>query len=124
MRAPLPATPSISNGNNMNISAEPHRSLWLLDSRMIARRLWLALALMATLLTLGACSTARLAYNQAPKLLYWWLDGYVDFNGAQSEQARQDIDAFMAWHRSAELPAYARATCAPAASPDQEQRVV
>jgi len=74
---------------------------------MIVRRLWLALALVATLLTLGACSTTRLAYNQAPNLMYWWLDGYMDFNDSQSGQARQDIDTFLAWHRSAELPNYA-----------------
>jgi len=79
-----------------------------MDPKTIARRLWLALALVATLFTLGACSTTRLAYNQAPNLLYWWLDGYMDFNSAQSGQARHDIDAFMAWHRSTELPAYAR----------------
>ena len=76
--------------------------------KIIARRLWLALALVAALFTLGACSTTRLAYNQAPNLLYWWLDGYMDFDATQSDQARQDIDAFMAWHRSTELPAYAR----------------
>lgn len=79
----------------------------MIDLKMIARRFWLTLALVATLFTLGACSTARLAYNQAPNLLYWWLDGYMDFNGMQSDQARQDIDAFLAWHRSTELPIYA-----------------
>lgn len=92
----------------MNTSAEPQKSAWLIDPNMIARRLWLALALVATLFMLGACSTARLAYNQAPKLLYWWLDGYMDFNSTQSGQVRQDIDAFLVWHRSTELPAYAR----------------
>jgi hypothetical protein len=92
----------------MNIFAEPQRSPWLMSLKIIARRLWLALALVAALFTLGACSTTRLAYNQAPNLLYWWLDGYMDFDATQSDQARQDIDAFMAWHRSTELPAYAR----------------
>ena len=80
----------------------------MINPKMNARRLWLALALVATLFTLGACSTARLAYNQAPNLLYWWLDGYMDFDAMQSGQARQDIDTFLAWHRSTELPAYAR----------------
>lgn len=80
----------------------------MINPRDFARRRWLTLALVATLFTLGACSTARLAYNQAPNLLYWWLDGYMDFNGTQSDQARQDIDAFMAWHRNTELPTYAR----------------
>lgn len=92
----------------MNTSAEPPSRSWLINPKIIARRQWLALALVATLVTLGACSTARLAYNQAPNLLYWWLDGYMDFNGSQSGQARQDIDAFLAWHRSTELPTYAR----------------
>lgn len=80
----------------------------MIDPKIIARRILLALALTTTLIVLGACSTARLAYNQAPNLLYWWLDGYMDFTSAQSPQARQDIDAFLAWHRSTELPTYAR----------------
>ena len=33
---------------------------------------------------LGACSAVRLAYNNLPTVSYWWLDGYVDFDGAQS----------------------------------------
>lgn len=98
----------LSHPSGVNTSAEPQRISWLVNPKNIARRLWLALALVATLFTLGACSTARLAYNQAPNLLYWWLDGYMDFNSTQSDQARQDIDAFLAWHRSAELPTYAR----------------
>ena len=64
--------------------------------------------LAALALLLGACSAARVAYNQAPNLTYWWLDGYVDFTGAQSPPARADIDRFFAWHRSAELPLYAQ----------------
>lgn len=91
----------------MNTSAEPLRGLWLTEPKIIVRRLGLALALLGALL-LGACSTTRLAYNQAPTLLYWWLDDYMDFSAEQSTQARQEIDAFLAWHRSTELPAYAR----------------
>jgi len=48
----------------------------------------------------------RLAYNQAPSLAYWWIDGYVDLNEAQTAQLRKDIDAFFAWHRNSELPTY------------------
>ena len=34
---------------------------------------------------LAGCSAVRLAYNQAPAAeLYWWLDGYVDFNAEQA----------------------------------------
>ncbi len=72
--------------------------------RIIARTLLLA----ALLLLLGACSTARVAYNQAPNLTYWWLDGYVDFTDGQSTPVRADIERFFAWHRSAELSLYAQ----------------
>lgn len=73
---------------------------------IIARRFvhWLVLLLVAG--TLTACSAARLAYNQAPTLAYWWLDGHVDFNNGQSESARQDIDTFLDWHRRESLPEY------------------
>lgn len=72
------------------------------NARIIARTFLLTVMLVVV----TACSTVRLAYNQAPSLAYWWLDGYADFNDAQSTQVRQDIDRFMAWHRSSELPGY------------------
>jgi hypothetical protein len=34
-------------------------------------------------LALGGCSALRLSYNNAPTLLYWWLDGYADFDKSQ-----------------------------------------
>lgn len=71
--------------------------------RIIARGLLLALVTTV----LAACSTARLAYNQAPNLAYWWIDAHVDFSDTQSVQMRQDIDGFFAWHRATELPVYA-----------------
>lgn len=70
--------------------------------RIIARGLFLA----ALALVLVACSTIRLAYNQAPSLAYWWIDGYADLNEVQTTQMRRDIDGFFAWHRSNELPGY------------------
>jgi hypothetical protein len=53
---------------------------------------------------LGACSAIKIAYNQAPDLAYWWLDGYVDFNDQQSPVVREQLAALMAWHRQSELP--------------------
>ena len=53
---------------------------------------------------LGACSAIKIAYNQAPDLAYWWLDGYVDFNEEQSPRVREQLTALMAWHRQSELP--------------------
>jgi len=51
-----------------------------------------------------ACSTVKLAYNNLPELAYWWLDGYVDFDGAQTLRVREDLSQLQAWHRSEELP--------------------
>ena len=65
-----------------------------------------SLLLSVLALSLAACSAVRLAYNQAPSLSYWWIDGYTDLNDAQSTVLRKDIDAFFIWHRSSELPTY------------------
>lgn len=53
---------------------------------------------------LGACSTVRLAYNNLPELAYWWLDGYLDFDGAQTPRVRDDLAQLLSWHRQHELP--------------------
>lgn len=76
-------------------------------AQIIAARFWRALALAATVLVLAGCSALQLGYNQAPSLIYWWVDGYADLDDAQSARVRQDIERFLAWHRSTELPAYA-----------------
>ncbi len=61
--------------------------------------------LLAALL-LSGCSTIKLAYSNAPELSYWWLDGYLDFNSAQSSRVRSDLLALHDWHRQHELPLY------------------
>ena len=57
-------------------------------------------------MVLGACSAVRIGYGNAPSLLYWWLDGYVDFDESQSVKARAALDTLHAWHARHELPAY------------------
>jgi hypothetical protein len=52
---------------------------------------------------LSACSAIKLAYNQAPDLTYWWLDGYFDFNEQQSPKVRDELTKLFAWHRTNEL---------------------
>jgi hypothetical protein len=61
-----------------------------------------ALIIAATLLT--GCSAIKLAYNQAPDLGYWWLDGYFDFNEQQTPKVRDELTKLFAWHRTNELP--------------------
>jgi hypothetical protein len=56
---------------------------------------------------LAGCSAVRLAYNQAPTLAYWWLDGYFDFDTAQGARAREALADWFRWHRATQLPDYA-----------------
>lgn len=72
-----------------------------------ARRWCRALWLLCCALLMTGCSAVRLGYNHAPDLAYWWLDGYVDFKGDQSERAHEAIDDWFRWHRRVELPVYA-----------------
>jgi Family of unknown function (DUF6279) len=69
-----------------------------------SRKLFAIIGALALVLLLGACSAIRLAYNQAPDLAYWWLDGYVDFNEQQSPRVRDELAKLFAWHRVNELP--------------------
>lgn len=61
----------------------------------------LALALLA------GCSAVRLGYNHLASIGYWWLDGYADFDEAQTHRVRAELAALQEWHRRSELPAYA-----------------
>jgi len=56
------------------------------------------------LAALGGCSSIRLAYGNAPQLLWWWIDGYVDFSSEQSPAVRQGLERLYEWHRSTQLP--------------------
>lgn len=57
---------------------------------------------------LSGCSALRFGYNQAPELVYWWLDGYVDVDEAQSPRLRESIRDWFRWHRQTQLPEYAQ----------------
>jgi len=61
----------------------------------------------AVLALLGACSALRIGYGAAPDLVYWWLDGYVDFDDTQTPRVREAIGQWFVWHRRAQLPDYA-----------------
>jgi hypothetical protein len=77
----------------------------------VLRRVRLRLPIIAALLlaaALCACSLAlRLGYDQGSPLAFRWLDGYVDFNDAQSLRVRGALDEWFAWHRRTQLPDYA-----------------
>jgi hypothetical protein len=60
------------------------------------------------LVLLSGCSALRFGYNQAPELVYWWLDGYVDVDEEQSPRLREAIREWFGWHRQTQLPDYAQ----------------
>jgi hypothetical protein len=72
----------------------------------LRRIIGLALLALASL-ALSACGVVRIAYETAPNLTYWWIDGYVDANGEQTPKLREGIDRWFAWHRRTQLPVYA-----------------
>lgn len=62
----------------------------------------------ACALLLAACSAVVPTYNNAPFLVHWWLDGYADFDAAQSARVKADLAQLHAWHRKEDLPRIAR----------------
>jgi len=58
------------------------------------------------MLGLQGCSTVRLAYNQAPLVVDWYLNDYVDFNAAQKPALKSALEQVHVWHRQTQLPAY------------------
>ena len=59
------------------------------------------------LVGLTGCSALRIGYSQAPDLIYWWMDRYVDFEGDQTPKVREALAQWFAWHRRTQLPEYA-----------------
>jgi len=55
-------------------------------------------------LALAGCSAARIGYNNAPTLLYYWLDSYLDFDGPQSLALKDSLQSLQDWHRKEEVP--------------------
>ena len=77
--------------------------------RLSPERIIRVLALLTLTWLLVACSVVRLGYGQLPELVYWWVDGYLDLDDAQSSLLRQDLQTLHDWHRRQELPLLANA---------------
>ncbi len=73
---------------------------------VVSRLRIIAALLVLTPALLAGCSALRFGYNQAPDLLFWWLDGYADFDDAQSRLVRDRLGQWFAWHRRTQLPDY------------------
>ena len=64
----------------------------------------LSLFLLACLL--AGCSALRLGYANGDTVVYWWLNGYVDFSREQKPWVKAHIDHLFDWHRKTQLPDY------------------
>lgn len=72
------------------------------------RRPSIIAALLALAVLLSSCGlVVRIGYNQGSPLAFRWLDGYVDFDDAQSLRVRTALDEWFTWHRRSQLPDYA-----------------
>ena len=58
-------------------------------------------------MALSGCSALRVAYNTGPQIVWWWLDGYVDFSREQAPQVKAALESWFDWHRATQLPEYA-----------------
>jgi Family of unknown function (DUF6279) len=74
--------------------------------RPVVRRSIIAALATALVLALTGCSLVKLGYGQASPLAFRWLDGYADFDDAQSLTVRGALDDVLAWHRRTQLPDY------------------
>lgn len=74
---------------------------------MLPRSL-LRLGMFCAVVLLAACSSVQLAYNNAPLLLQYQMDNYLDLNDEQEALLSEELKQFQAWHRQDELPVYAQ----------------
>ena len=60
------------------------------------------------LLAIGivSCSLVKIAYNNAPEAMHWWLDDYFDFTESQNATLKPALHALHDWHRQTQLPVY------------------
>jgi Family of unknown function (DUF6279) len=86
----------ITTFNTMPLPAPCRRSRFAIIAAMLA----------VSVLFSGCGIALRIGYNQGPSLTFRWLDGYVDFDDAQSLRTRGALDDWFAWHRRTQLPDY------------------
>jgi hypothetical protein len=73
-----------------------------------ARQTCTKVFVLAAALLLAACSALRLGYSNGESVVYWWLDGYVDFQDDQKPWVRERIKSLFVWHRKTQLQDYAQ----------------
>lgn len=64
------------------------------------------LILLAITLFCGGCSVIKMGYNHIDWYLRFKINDYASFNAQQKEYIRQEVAAYMLWHRKEALPDY------------------
>ncbi|WP_235953519.1 DUF6279 family lipoprotein [Noviherbaspirillum galbum] len=64
--------------------------------------------IVAAALLLMSCSALRVGYANGESVVYWWLDGYVDFQHDQKPWVKERIRTLFDWHRKTQLRDYAQ----------------
>ena len=57
-------------------------------------------------MSLSACSTIKVVYNNSDDVIYWWLDSYADLQDSQKQFTRDALTDLQRWHRQQQLPEY------------------
>lgn len=55
---------------------------------------------------LGGCSAIKVVYNQAPDLVYLYIDRYFDFSAEQKHEVKAELTRLQSWHRKTQLASY------------------
>ena len=71
---------------------------------IIGNRIGNLIVALIAVVALCGCGAVRIGYNNAPSLSYWFLDGYFDFDSAQTLRVKSDLQTVHDWHRKEELP--------------------
>ena len=76
----------------------------------LATRLALPLVALAVAASLAGCGAGaiKLGYRNADMVVPLWLDRYLDLDSAQQELVANRLRSLLMWHRSTQLPDYAR----------------
>ena len=64
------------------------------------------IGVLLTAFILSGCGAIKLAYNQAPELMYLYIDRYFDFNAEQKHEVKAELTRLQSWHRSTQLATY------------------
>jgi len=86
------------------MATSPQRPQHPARSTIAGARLLTRLGVLLAVVSLLGCSAVKLAYNNLPEFSYWWLDSYVDFNGAQTPRVKEQLAQLLERHRRTELP--------------------